>query len=72
MRGLNGAIEAGVWAFGVVTILFVLAERFKFDMSWAETWDPKHLPRDQVRQPKGLLESGLTGGVRCGLPVGGG
>ena len=60
MRGLNGAIEAGVWAFGVVTILFVLAERFKFDMSWAETWDPKHLPRDQVRQPKGLLESGLT------------
>lgn len=60
MRGLNGAVEAGVWAFGVVTILFVLAERFKFDMGWAEKWNPKHLPRDQVRQPKGLLESGLT------------
>lgn len=60
IRGLNGAIEAGVWAFGVVTILFVLAERFKFDMGWAEKWNPKDLPRDQVRQPKGLLESGLT------------
>jgi hypothetical protein len=60
MRGLSGALEAGVWAFGVVTILFVLAERFKFDMGWAEKWNPKDLPRDQVRQPKGLLESGLT------------
>lgn len=60
MRGINGAVEAGVWAFGVVTILFVLAERFKFDMGWAEKWDPKQLPRDQVRQPKGLFETGVT------------
>ena len=60
MRGINGAIEAGVWAFGVVTILFVLAERFKFDMSWADKWDPKQLPREQVRQPKSLFEAGLT------------
>lgn len=60
MRGINGAIEAGVWAFGVVTILFVLAERFKFDMSWADKWDPKQLPREQVREPKSLFESGLT------------
>lgn len=59
MRGISGALEAGVWAFGVVTILFILAERFKFDMGWADKWDPKQLPREQVRQPKGLLESGI-------------
>lgn len=59
MRGVNGAVEAGVWTFGVVTILFVLAERFKFDMSWADKWDPKQLPREQVRQPKGLIETGF-------------
>ncbi len=60
MRGINGAVEAGVWAFGVVTILFVLAERFKLDLKWADKWDPKSLPREHIRQPKGLFESGIT------------
>lgn len=60
MRGINAAIEAGVWAFGVVTILFILAERFKLDMKLADKWDPKLLPREQVREPKGLFEAGFS------------
>ncbi len=60
LRGVNGAVGAGVWAFGIVTILFVLAERFKLDMKWADNWDPKSLPREQIRQPKGLFESAFT------------
>jgi hypothetical protein len=60
MRGINGAVEAGVWAFGVVTILFILAERFRLDMTWADKWDPKSLPREHVRQPKGLVETAFT------------
>lgn len=60
LRGVNGAVGAGVWAFGIVTILFVLAERFKLDMKWADKWDPKSLPREQIRQPKGLFESAFT------------
>ncbi len=60
MRGVNGAVEVGVWAFGVVTLLFVLAERFKLDMTWADKWDPKSLPREHVRQPKGLVETAFT------------
>ena len=60
LRGVKGAVGAGVWAFGIVTILFVLAERFKLDMKWADKWDPKSLPREQIRQPKGLFESAFT------------
>jgi hypothetical protein len=60
MRGINGAVGAGVWAFAIVTILFVFAERFKLDMRWAEKWDPKSLPREHIRQPKGLFESAFT------------
>ncbi len=60
MRGINGAVEAGVWAFGVVTILFVLAERFNVDITWAGKWDPKSLPREHIRQPKGLFESAFA------------
>ncbi|MDP3493471.1 MAG: hypothetical protein Q8R82_10170 [Hyphomonadaceae bacterium] len=60
MRGVNGAIEAAVITFGVVTILFVVAERTKMDMKWADKWDPKSLPRDQIREPKSFFESAFT------------
>jgi hypothetical protein len=60
MRGFSGAIEAAVITFGVVTVLFIAAERTKLDMKWAETWDPRTLPRDQIRPRKSLFESSFT------------
>ena len=37
-RGFGGAIEAALICFGVVTVLFIAAERTKLDMKWAERW----------------------------------
>lgn len=60
LRGVNGAVQAAVFAFGIVTVLFVAAERTKLDMKWADKWDPRTLPREQVREPKSIFESGIT------------
>ncbi len=60
MHGVNGAIQAAIWAFGVVTAMFIAAEHAKLDMKWADKWDPKSLPREHIRQPKGLFESAFT------------
>lgn len=60
MRGVNGAIEAALITFAVVTALFIAAERTKLDLKWADKWDPKSLPRDHIREPKSLFESGIT------------
>jgi hypothetical protein len=60
MRGFNGAIEAALITFGVVTAMFIAAERTKLDMKWAEKWDPKALPRDHIRQPKSMFETAIT------------
>ena len=60
IRGMTGAFQAAVFAFGVVTLLFVLAERRKFDMKWAQRWNPKDLPREHMRQPRSLFESAIA------------
>ncbi len=59
-RGLGSAVEIALVAFAVVTALFLAAERGKMDMKWAAKWDPKDLPRDNIRQPKTLFESAIT------------
>ena len=60
MRGFNGALEAAIITFGVVTALFIGAERTALDMKWADKWNPKALPREQVRAPKSIFESGFA------------
>lgn len=60
LRGMGGAVEAALIAFAVVTALFIAAERTKLDLKWTEKWDPKTLPRDNVREPKGLLGTSIT------------
>lgn len=60
MRGISGALEAGLWAFGIVTVLFIVAERTKLDMKWAEKWDPKSLPREHFRKPKSIFEAAIA------------
>lgn len=59
-RGIGSALEIALVTFGVVTALFIAAERGKLDMTWAAKWDPKSLPRDNVRQPRTLFESAFT------------
>lgn len=59
-RGFGGAIEAALICFGVVSIIFIAAERTKLDMKWAQKWDPKTLPRDHVREPKPLFETFIS------------
>ena len=59
-RGIGSALEIALVTFGVVTALFIAAERGKLDMKWAAKWDPKSLPRDNVRQPRTLFESAFT------------
>lgn len=60
MHGVNSAIEAALLVFAVVTALFIAAERMKLDISWLQRWDPKSLPRENIRQPKSLFESAVT------------
>lgn len=60
MRGFWGAVEAGCVTFGVVTAIFIAAERMKWDMSWLMRWDPLTMPRVHVRKPKSLFESAIT------------
>ncbi|RYZ10523.1 MAG: hypothetical protein EOO70_10365, partial [Myxococcaceae bacterium] len=59
MRGIGSALEIALVAFAVVTALFIAAERCKLDMKWADKWDPTHLPRDNIRQPKTLFETAV-------------
>lgn len=60
LRGFWGALQGAMICFGVVTALFVIAERTKFDMKWAAKWDPKTLPREQIRERKSLFESFIS------------
>ncbi len=59
-RGFGGAVQAALICFGVVSLLFIMAERTKLDMNWARQWDPRMLPRDHIREPKSLLETFIS------------
>jgi len=59
-RGVGGAVQAALIAFGVVTALFIAAERQKLDMTWAQRWNPKDLPREYIRKPRSLFESAVS------------
>ena len=59
-RGVGGALQAALIAFGVVTALFIAAERQKLDMTWAQRWNPKDLPREYIRKPRSLFESAVA------------
>lgn len=58
-RGMGSAIEIALVAFAVVTALFIAAERGKLDLKWADKWNPRDLPRDNIRQPKTLFETAI-------------
>ncbi len=57
IQGIGGAIEACIWMFGVITVVFVVLEQTKTDVRIAQRWNPKALPHDNIRKPRGLFET---------------
>jgi hypothetical protein len=57
INGISGAIEAAIWMFGVITVVFIVLERTKADVKIAQGWNPKTLPQDHIRAPRPLFES---------------
>jgi hypothetical protein len=55
--GVGGAIEAAIWMFGVITVVFIVMERTKADVRIARGWNPKALPQDHIRKPKALFDT---------------
>lgn len=61
LQSADKVIGWGLAAFAVVTLVFVLVERTADPAKLAEDcWDPKSLPREHIRKPKSLFESGIS------------
>ncbi len=60
LRSFDEVIEGAIFAFGLITVVFVLMERTKADLKLASSWNPKGLPRDNVRKPKSMFETVFT------------
>lgn len=57
IRGVGGAVEAAIFMFGVITVVFIVLEQTKADVRIAEGWNPKRLPQDHIRPPRPLFDS---------------
>ncbi len=58
LRSLDDLAGIALFVFGAVTAVFVVLERTQARMDWATLkWNPRQLPPDNVRAPKGLFES---------------
>lgn len=61
LQSLDNVIGWGLSAFAVVTLVFVLVERTGDPVKLAENcWDPKSLPREHIRKPKSMFDSGIS------------
>lgn len=56
-NGIGGSIEAAIWMFGVITVVFIVMERTETDVRIARSWNPKRLPHDNIRPPKSLFDT---------------
>jgi hypothetical protein len=57
LGGIWDAVEAAIWMFGVITVVFILMERGKVHVRIERGWNPKALPHNHVREPKPLFDS---------------
>lgn len=57
LKGIAGAWNGGLLAFGIVTVVFVVMEQTKTGAKIEATWNPKTLPRNTHGKPKSLFES---------------
>jgi len=61
LQSADNVIGWGLAAFAIVTLVFVLVERMGDPVKLAEGWwDPKSLPREHIRKPRSLFESGIS------------
>ncbi len=58
---LDNLLGLGLMAFAAVTLVFIAVERWGDPVKLLENrWDPKSLPRDNIRKPRSLFESGVS------------
>ena len=61
LQSIEKVLGWGLAAFAIVTLVFVLVERTGDPVKLVEKfWDPKSLPREHIRKPKSLFESGIA------------
>lgn len=61
LQSIDDLIVWGLIAFANVTLVFVMVERTADPAKLAEScWDPKSLPREHIRKPKSLFDSGIS------------
>lgn len=60
-QSIDNIIGWGLAAFAVVTLVFIAVERTSDPAKLAEKWwNPKHLPREEIRAPRSLFEAGIS------------
>ena len=58
---IDNLLGLGLMAFAAVTLVFIAVERWGDPVKLLENrWDPKSLPRDNIRKPRSLFESGVS------------
>lgn len=61
MQRIDNVIGIGLMAFAAVTLVFIAVERWGDPVKLFETrWDPRTLPRDNIRKPRSLFETGVS------------
>lgn len=60
MRSIDEVLEGAIFTFGLIAVVFIILERTGADLKLASTWNPKSLPREHIRKPKTLFESGVS------------
>ncbi len=61
IQRIDNVIGIGLMAFAAVTLVFIAVERWGDPVKLFEKrWDPKSLPRDNIRKPRSLFESGVS------------
>ena len=61
LQRIDNVIGIGLVAFAVVTLVFIAVERWGDPVKLFEKgWDPKTLPRDNIRKPRSLFDSGVS------------
>jgi hypothetical protein len=61
LQRFDNVIGIGLMVFAAVTLVFIAVERWGDPVKLLDNrWDPKTLPRDNIRKPRSLFESGVS------------
>jgi hypothetical protein len=56
-QGLGAAWEGAIFSLGIVLVVFIVIDRTGAADKLEGAWNPKHLPREQIRKPRSRFES---------------